>query len=107
MPNHLIQDLENLCDPTYLYGVEVLNHTLTDIKKLERLQVQICKQIQGLPERTANLAAYSLLGVEPIELVVDRLADLSRKYTPRQNDHQISNCRDTTCHDENKYSEVC
>jgi hypothetical protein len=31
------------------------------------------KQIQGLPERTANLAAYSLLGVEPIELVVDRL----------------------------------
>ena len=59
--------------PRILYGVEVLNHTLTDIKKLERLQVQICKQIQGLPERTANLAAYSLLGVEPIELVVDRL----------------------------------
>lgn len=43
--------------PRILYGVEV----------------QICKQIQGLPERTANLAAYSLLGVEPIELVVDRL----------------------------------
>jgi hypothetical protein len=54
--------------PRILYGVEVLNHTLTDIKKLERLQVQICKQIQGLPERTANLAAYSLLGVEPKEL---------------------------------------
>jgi hypothetical protein len=53
--------------PRILYGVEVLNHTLTDIKKLERLQVQICKQIQGLPERTANLAAYSLLGVEPID----------------------------------------
>jgi hypothetical protein len=49
-------------------GVEVLNHTLTDIKTLERLQVQICKQIQGLPERTANLAAYSLLGVEPIDV---------------------------------------
>jgi hypothetical protein len=59
--------------PRILYGVEVLNHTLTDIKNLERLQVQICKQIQGLPERTAKLAAYSLLGVEPIELVVDRL----------------------------------
>ena len=43
--------------PRILYGVKVLNHTLTDIKKLERLQVQICKQIQGLPERTANLAA--------------------------------------------------
>ena len=59
--------------PRILYGVKVLNHTLTGIKKLERLQVQICKQIQGLPERTAKLAAYSLLGVEPIELVVDRL----------------------------------
>ena len=59
--------------PRIWYGVEVLNHTLTDIKKLDRLQVQICKQIQGLPERTDNLAAYSLLGVELIELVVDRL----------------------------------
>ena len=59
--------------PRILYGVEVLNHTLTDIKKLERLQVQICKQIHGLPERTANLAAYCLLGVKLIELVVDRL----------------------------------
>ena len=60
--------------PRILYGVEVLNRTLNYIKKLERLQVQICKQIQGLPERTANLAAYSLLGVEPIEMVVDKLA---------------------------------
>jgi hypothetical protein len=60
--------------PRILYGVEVLNRTLNDIKKLETLQVQICKQIQGLPERTANLAAYSLLGVEPIEMVVDKLA---------------------------------
>jgi hypothetical protein len=60
--------------PRILYGVEVLNRTLNDIKKLETLQVQICKQIQGLPERTANLAAYSLLGVDPIEMVVDKLA---------------------------------
>lgn len=55
--------------PCILYGVEVLNNILTDMKKLERLQVKICKQIQGLPEITANLTAYSL----PIELVVDRL----------------------------------
>jgi hypothetical protein len=48
-----------------LYGVEVLNHTHTDIKKLERLQVQvqICKQIQGLPERTANLAEHVTQGL--------------------------------------------
>ena len=58
--------------PRILYGAEVLNHTLTDIIKLERLQVQICNQLQGLPERTAKLAAYILLGVEPIALVVDR-----------------------------------
>ena len=44
-----------------------------NIWKLLAQIFEICKQIQGLPERTANLAAYSLLGVEPIELVVDRL----------------------------------
>ena len=39
----------------------------TDLQKLERLQLKILKQFQGLSERTANVGVYSLLGIEPIE----------------------------------------
>ncbi|CAG2243427.1 PTPRM [Mytilus edulis] len=59
--------------PRVLYGIEVINFTKSDILKLERLQLKVCRQIQGLPDRTANIATYSLLGVEPVEVVVDRL----------------------------------
>ncbi|CAC5397431.1 unnamed protein product [Mytilus coruscus] len=59
--------------PRASYGIEVMNFTESDILKLERLQLKVCRQIQGLPDRTANIATYSLLGVEPVEVVVDRL----------------------------------
>ena len=50
-----------------------MNHTASDIIQLEKLQRKICRQIQGLPDRVANVATYSLLGVEPIEAVIDKL----------------------------------
>ena len=59
--------------PRALYGIEVMNHTASDIIQLEKLQRKICRQIQGLPDRVANVATYSLLGVEPIEAVIDKL----------------------------------
>ena len=45
----------------------------SDIQKLERLQLKICRQIQGLPDRTANAATYALLGIETVEAAVDKL----------------------------------
>ncbi|CAG2193004.1 unnamed protein product [Mytilus edulis] len=59
--------------PRCLYGIEIMNYTKTDILKLERLQQQVCRQIQGLPNRTANAATYVMLGVEPIQSTIDRL----------------------------------
>ena len=50
-----------------LYGIEIMTYTKTDLQKLERLQLKILKQFQGLSERTANVGVYSLLGIEPIE----------------------------------------
>ena len=47
-----------------------MNHTASDIIQLEKLQRKICRQIQGLPDKVANVATYSLLGVEPIEAVI-------------------------------------
>ena len=59
--------------PRSLYGIEILNFTKGDIEKFEKLQLQVCRQIQGLPNRTANISTYSLLGIEPIEATVDKL----------------------------------
>ncbi|CAC5382556.1 unnamed protein product [Mytilus coruscus] len=57
-----------------LIGIEVTNYTPADILKLDRLQLQICRQIQGLPARTANAATvYVMRGIEPIQAVVDRI----------------------------------
>jgi hypothetical protein len=58
--------------PKFLYGIEIRTYTKTDLQKLERLQLKILKQFQGLSERTANVGAYSLLELEPIEAVIDR-----------------------------------
>ena len=49
--------------PRNLYGIEILNYTKGDIEKFEKLQLQVCRQIQGLPNRTANIATYSLQGI--------------------------------------------
>ena len=37
--------------PRSLYGIEVLNYTKTDILKFERLQLQICRQIQSVVDK--------------------------------------------------------
>ena len=62
--------------PRSRYGIEILNYTKGDYEKFEKLQLQVCRQIQGLPNRTANIATYSLLGIEPIEATVDSLSSV-------------------------------
>jgi len=49
-----------------------MTYTKTDLQKLERLQLKILKQFQGLSERTTNVGVYSLLGIELIAAVIDR-----------------------------------
>ena len=43
-------------------------------KKLEQLQRATCRQFQCLPERTAAVAIYTLIGAEPIETTLDKNA---------------------------------
>jgi hypothetical protein len=47
---------------------------LVDTKKLEQLQRATCRQFQCLPERTAAVAIYTLIGAEPIETTLDKNA---------------------------------
>ena len=49
-----------------VYIIDIF-YTKTDILKFEGLQLQICRQIQGFPNRTANAAVYILRGLEPIQ----------------------------------------
>jgi hypothetical protein len=50
-----------------------LKFSKSDIQKLERLQLKICRQIQGLPDRTPSAATDALLGIETVEAAVDKL----------------------------------
>ena len=71
------QALEDICPicalPRSLYGIETLKFSKSDIQKLERLQLKICRQIQGLPDRTPSAATDALLGIETVEAAVDKL----------------------------------
>ena len=60
--------------PRYLYGLEIQAYTPLDTKKLEQLQRTTCRQFQCLPERTAAVAIYTLIGAEPIETTLDKNA---------------------------------
>ena len=60
--------------PRYLYGLEIQAYTSLDTKKLEQLQRATCRQFQCLPERTAAVTIYILIGAEPIETMLDKNA---------------------------------
>lgn len=53
--------------PRLLYGLEVILLSKTDISYLSTYFIKFLKRIQHLPDRTANAAAYLLLGQIPIE----------------------------------------
>lgn len=53
--------------PRLLYGLEVIRLTKSDITQLSTYFIKLLKQLQHLPERTANVAALLLLGQLPLE----------------------------------------
>jgi hypothetical protein len=58
--------------PRYLYGLEIQAYTSLDTTKLKQLQGATCRQFQCLPERTAAVAIYILIGAESIETTLDK-----------------------------------
>ena len=58
--------------PRLVYGLEVLYCNKSDIKKLESFQSKMIKQIQHLPDRTANSATHALLGIPPVETQIHK-----------------------------------
>ena len=60
--------------PRFTYGLEVLTLTKKDIEMLEKFQRKSLKQIQSLPDKTPNVVTLGLLGILPVEAVIDKNA---------------------------------
>ena len=63
--------IQTYVEPRYLYGMEILNLSETELKTLDSYQRKILKQIQHLPEKTANGAVYLLLGALPVRARIE------------------------------------
>ena len=60
--------------PRITYGLEVLTPTKKDIEMLETFQRKSLKQIQSLPDKTPNVVTLGLVGILPVEAVIDKNA---------------------------------
>ncbi|CAG2249344.1 unnamed protein product [Mytilus edulis] len=58
--------------PRSIYGLEVMNLLAKEKDMLELAERKILRQIQGLPNNTANMAVYTLVGAEPIAITLDK-----------------------------------
>ena len=60
--------------PRITYGLEVLTLTKKDTEMLENFQRKSLKQIQSLSDITPNVVTLGLLGILPVEAVIDKNA---------------------------------
>ena len=57
--------------PRLLYGAEIWVLNRKQLERMEVFQREKLRQIQNLPERTANIAVLSLLGIPPVSAEID------------------------------------
>lgn len=60
--------------PRLTYGLESLQLTAGNIEELERFQRKTMRRIQHLPDGTSNVAVLMLLGILPVQAIVERRA---------------------------------
>ena len=58
--------------PRLLYGLEVVLLKKGQLDELEKFHIEVLKQIQSLPTRTANYIVYLLLGALPLKVEIER-----------------------------------
>ena len=59
--------------PRYTYGLEILNMSTKEINSLNQFhkKLRLLKQIQTLPDRTADSAIFLLLGALPLQATIE------------------------------------
>lgn len=65
-PKASIHLIKTYVVPRLLYGLEILSLSIEDIRNLENYYKKLLRQIQHIPDRTANAATFLLLGRIPI-----------------------------------------
>ena len=58
--------------PRLLYGLEVLSLNKKQLDELGKFHLEILKNIQSLPTRTANAIVYLLLGALPLKAEIEK-----------------------------------
>ena len=58
--------------PRLVYGSKVQKLFRTDFEKLEQLQRKCLRQIQGISDRVSNTVTLALLGIPPVECIVQK-----------------------------------
>ena len=71
-PNILYKIYQVYVLPRLLYGLEILSLNMKQLDELEKFHLDILKNIQSLPVRTANSIVYLLLGVLPLRDELER-----------------------------------
>lgn len=70
--------------PRCIYGLEIMSLTNKDHEMLELAQRKILRQLQRLPNNTANIAVYVMIGAEPIQITREKPPDLLYEYSKEQ-----------------------
>ncbi|XP_063968861.1 uncharacterized protein LOC129281930 [Lytechinus pictus] len=76
LPQHCATLWRVYCVPRMLFGAAVINFTKGMLKRLNQSQLQLFKQILGLPKSAADEAVHLLTGLIPISAQVDVVKQL-------------------------------
>jgi hypothetical protein len=60
--------------PKVIHGLETVQLNNKEIHLLEAFEIKLLRQIQSLPDRTASVAIYILLGIPPITSIIEKNA---------------------------------
>ena len=60
--------------PRLVYGFEIVSIKKNDIEYLEKIQRKSLQQIQGLPDKTSNSISLAMLGILPLESIIQKNA---------------------------------
>ncbi len=89
-PGTAVHMIKTYVLPKLLFGLDSVTLTRKDVDMLESYYRGLLKQIQGLPETTANEAVYLLVGALPLEAALHlRLLGVFGTISRLQNDHTL------------------
>ncbi len=105
-PAASVKLVETYVVPQLLHGTEATVLTQKEISALNQYHKRLLKQIQGLPDSTANEAVYLLSGTQPLEATLHSrimsLFGMITQLSPDHMAHQLARRQLATKHDKSR-----